>query len=195
MKKTKQDFQEEKVRLDKALQYLKELGYSQQEFANALNCTTSNISQMRGMSYDTKVSQDMVDLLKNYGINPEYIKGISNIMIDINGSKLECLEKITSDWKTVEGENNRYLHLCLDKNFYDFLLDVDYAKIVEESANLKISIDKLKEKYLTEENIQEYVLIPRNTFFEIITNHKKDRKFLSEIIDFSDYEDYLDANT
>ncbi|MBR3809520.1 MAG: hypothetical protein IKK46_04370 [Clostridia bacterium] len=128
-----------------------------------------------------------------FGINPDYLSGESDVMIDLNGSRLDYLEKIVESWQTLEGIQNKYLHFIMDANFYNFLIDVDLEKLKVHSEDLKERIKILKERHLKNENLKEYVLIPRNEFLEIVGEDKEKRAKFYEIIDTQEYEDVLET--
>lgn len=51
----------------------------------------------------------------------------------------------------------------------------------------------LKELYESSPSPEEFVLLPRNNFIEIIEDTIKKHKQVSEVLDFLKYETYLDA--
>ena len=81
----------------------------------------------------------------------------------------------------------------MDANFYNFLIDVDLEKLKVHSEDLKERIKILKERHLKNENLKEYVLIPRNEFLEIVGEDKEKRAKFYEIIDTQEYEDVLET--
>ena len=124
------------------------------------------------------------------------------MMLDIYGKQLLNLISFTNEkWDTVfrtstdENGNeitNRYLHFTMNKNFYDFLLDVDVAKMACKKgvSSLSDEISRLKELYDAEPDLQEYVVIPRNEFSEIVQEHAAERKQLEEVLNLMQYSDY-----
>lgn len=82
----------------------------------------------------------------------------------------------------------------MDKNFYNFLVEVDTARLAVDSgiSCLSDEIENLKELFSGEPDLQEYVLLPKNNFIEILEDNIRSRKSLNEIVSFSKYESYLD---
>lgn len=182
-----------KERYEKVFSYLKKQGFSQYKIAEMIDYDYTYINKIKKLKVEAS-DKVIKRLNEKFGINPDYLNGTSDIMIDINGSKLDSLEKIVNNWQTVEGKRNNYLHLIMDENFYKFLLDVDLEKLKEHSADLKERIDVLKARYSNTENLQEFVLVPRNEFMEIVSDNKKSRKHISELIDTIQYEDIIETS-
>lgn len=181
-----------KERYEKVFSYLKKQGFSQYKIAEMINYDYTYINKIKKLKVEAS-DKVITRLNEEFGINPDYLNGTSDIMIDINGSKLDSLEKIVNTWQTIEGERNKYLHLIMDENFYKFLLDVDLEKLKEHSEDLKERIDILKSRHSNAENLQEFVLIPRNEFIEIVTNDKSNRAKFHEYINTLEYEDIIDT--
>ena len=181
-----------KERYEKVFSYLKKQGFSQYKIAEMIDYDYTYINKIKKLKVEAS-DKVIKRLNEKFGINPSYLDGTSDIMIDINGSKLDSLEKIVNNWQTVEGKQNKYLHLIMDENFYKFLLDVDLEKLKEHSEDLKERIDVLKSRHSNTENLQEFVLVPRNEFMEIVSDSKKSRKHICELIDAIQYEDVLET--
>ena len=116
--------------------------------------------------------------IRKYNINPGYVRLNSDYMIDILGMKLSNFEAFVNSWdvvdKTTKDSNGKrivekYIHFTMDKNFYEFLIDVDKVhQVVKEGiSDLSGEIEQLKEIFSGEPELQEYVLIPRNVFINI----------------------------
>ena len=104
---------------------------------------------------------------------------------------LNSLEEIVDSWNTVEKGNKKYLHLVLDHNFYNFLLRVDIARLYsEETLSSFEEVKRLDDIHTSKPQLEEFVLIPRNNFIEIIQEFTTGRKKFAEIIDLSEHENY-----
>ena len=120
-------------------------------------------------------------------------------MLDIFSEKLSNLQCFTdNNWDTVvwSTPDTNYLHIKMDKHFYDFLIELDGAKskVDDGYSSLPEETERLKELYDTDEpELQEYVILPRNEFIEIITDSENNRKCLSEVINLFYYSDYPKA--
>ncbi len=91
---------------------------------------------------------------------------------------------------------NRYLHFTMNKNFYDFLIDIDVAKLACENgvSSLSDEISRIKELYDAEPDFQEFVVIPRNKFIEIVQECIDERKYLDEVLNIFQFSDYLNSD-
>lgn len=192
---TERDYlKEQRDRLSKVFIFLKTKGYEQKEIAVQIGSDSYEISQLKNGTRKYIPDYILDGLREHYQINPEYIRCNSDIMIDIQGTRLENLEKLVEDWDTVKKENNRYLHFTMDRNFYDFLLAVSKARLASDEgvSSLATEIKALSAIYNGKPDIQEFVLLPRNDFIEYLTDSKNAEKQLDEILDFSKMQDYLD---
>ena len=180
--------------LKAVLAYLKTQGFNQKEIAENCGSDPCAISHLKSGTLIHIPEDFLAALRENYHINPEYIRGTSDIMHDIQGTMLEYFEKVVTDWDSVAKGQNQYLHLRMDNNFYKFLLDVSEATLTEAEQSLatKIKIEELKKLHSGTSDIKEYVLIPRNNFVEYLMDEQNTEKQLSEILDPSKMLDYLD---
>ena len=194
---------EQRNRLKKVYEYLRLSGITQADLSKQLDVDESTLSHYVSDSSPHKISPSFLTKLhKKYNINPNYVYGSSDMMLDIYGKQLSNLISFTNEkWDTVfrtstdENGNeitNRYLHFTMNKNFYDFLLDVDVAKMACEKgvSSLSDEISRLKELYDAEPDLQEFVVIPRNEFTEIVQEHAAERKQLEEVLNLMQYSDY-----
>lgn len=181
-------------RLKEVLAYLKTQGFNQKEIAESCCLDSYDISHLKSGTLKHIPENFLAALRKKYHINPEYIRGTSNIMLDVQGTMLEYFEKVVTDWDSVAKGQNQYLHLRMDNNFYKFLLDVSEATLTEAEQSLatKIKIEELKKLHSGTSDIKEYVLIPRNNFVEYLMDEQNAEKQLSEILDLSKMLDYLE---
>lgn len=191
-------------RLKIILKLLNDHGITQAEIANSANIDPAALSRLK--SGKTKsIPANLVDTLqKRYYINPKYIYCTSDIMVDIMGKKLSALNDFVDSWDTVKkqgiinGENiiKDYLHFKMDKNLYDFLIEVNKAKLIVEEgfSSMYDEIENLKELYESDSKSQEYVVIPRNDFTNIVEEAARDIQYLNEIIDLTKHLIYLNES-
>ncbi len=184
----------QRERLKKVLNHLKEQGYLQKDIAAKTGTDTIYISHLKNGKVKIIPDSFLEKLREMFGINPDYIREKSNIMLDIHGTNLEHFEKIVDDWGTVTHGEKHYLHICMDSNFYNFLIDVDTARQAADQgvSSLQSEINALKQLHTGNPVIQEFVLIPRNNFVEIVSDTQKPRKELFEIIDPTAFTDGVD---
>lgn len=187
--------EQQRERLDTVLKYLKVNGVIQKEI-----CIQSDIDETALSSYKSGkikyIPSDFLNSLhENYGINPDYIRLKSNEMLDDKGSKYSNFEKVVDTWETVQSKNKSYLYIKMDRNFYDFLIEYDqYRKADEEGISTDDKIGELKAIYDGIPNIEEFVVLPRNVFFNILSDTKSKRKQLEEIITFSEHISLIEEN-
>lgn len=180
--------------LKAVLAYLKTQGFNQKEIAESCCLDPYDISHLKSGALKHIPENFLAALRKKYHINPEYIRGTSNIMLDVQGTMLNFFEKVVIEWDSVTKGQNQYLHLKMDNNFYKFLLDVSEATLAESEQSLatKAKIEELKKLRKGKSDIKEYVLIPRNNFVEYLMDEQNAEKQLSEILDPSKMLDYLE---
>lgn len=145
-----------------------------------------------------KIPEKLIEgLHKYYNVNPEYLKLKSEKPFDDTNFKLENFLNFVADWKVLRSrdKNDNYLHLVLDQNFYDFLIEFDRVKEVSEEGLLSIEDGKkvLDELYSSTPSLQEYVLIPCNNFLKIAEEASNSKQTLNEVLDMMDYLSYLDS--
>lgn len=198
---------EQRNRLKNVFDYLRLSGTTQADISKKLDIDESTLSHYISDSSPHKISSDFLTRLHEvYNINPDYVYGNSTMMLDIYGKQLSNLISFTNEkWDTVSRTSidqdgnettNHYLHFTMDKNFYDFLMDVDVAKLACENgvSSLSDEIFRLKELYEAEPNMQEFVVIPRNKFTEIVQEHTRSREQLEEVINILQFSDYPDED-
>ena len=86
------------------------------------------------------------------------------------------LKKIIEEWETVKGDGDEYLYLKMDKNFYDFLIEYDKFRKANDEGIPTGKIEELKAMYEGTPDIEEFVVLPRNVFFEIVRDTNKATK-------------------
>ncbi len=144
---------------------------------------------------------------KHYHINPNYLNGTSDVLLDGAGLLLEKFNSIFQKWSTVEKKytndkgvevSDTYLHLVMNECDYKFLQKVDHARFLQEqgmhSFDEELSICKT-ECNNTNSTECEYVLIPRNRFIEMIGVDQNNRKSFDSLIDLQPHSHYCDNET
>jgi len=192
------NLEKQRNRLKKVLKYLKEQGFSQAEIAKHSCYDETQIAHYKSGKIKNIPNQFLTELHEKYNINPQYIRLESNIMLDILGMKLINFEKFVDSWDTVIENNSddstqkKYLHFKMDKNFYDFLLNVDSLHLYNEDGILDFpeELENLKELFSGEPQLEEFVLLPKNVMYEIVEVAKRERKKFDEVIDIMLHENY-----
>lgn len=203
MSKSNATLDKQRKRFKKVLDYLKNQGISQQELANKCNLEPTQITSYKSGKIQFIPDEFLKEMQKHYNINPKYIRLTSERMFDIIRMKFSNFETFVDSWDTVEKlkinkdgtqEIKKYLHFKMDKNFYNFLVEVDTARLAVDAgiSCLSNEIENLNELFSGEPDLQEYVLLPKNNFIEILEDNIRSRKSLNEIVNFSKYESYLD---
>ena len=198
---------EQRNRLKNVFDYLRLNGTTQADISKKLDIDESTLSHYISDSSPHKISSDFLTRLHDeYNINPNYVYGSSTMMLDTYGKQLSNLISFTNEkWDTVSRtsidqdgneKTNRYLHFTMDKNFYDFLMDADVAKLACENgvSSLSDEISRLKELYEAKSEMQEFVVIPRNKFTEIVRDYTEKRKQLEDVIDILQFSDYPEGD-
>ena len=204
--------EKQRENLKNVFDYLKdEKGISQETVANTISndddmnngIDSTIISKYKTGKIQCTPDNFLSKLEKHYNINPQYVRGESEIMINPLGTKFSAFEHIVNSWDTVErtctdSNNNKeikkYLHLTMDRNFYDFLIEVDKTKLIVEDgwSSQEAEMERAKKLFLGKPNLEEFVIIPRNVFWEIVKEDKENRKNLQEVINTAMHTDYLD---
>ncbi len=139
-----------------------------------------------------EIPKEVIDALEEiYNVNPKYFDGITDSIFDDAKVDFITFGKIFKGWTTVrkEDRNESYIFLKMDANLYDFLSEYDFVSNLEknEQINVEAEYQILKDTYNNSDksDLQEYVLIPRNVFNEIVDDEKKKKKFFDEVLDLS----------
>lgn len=182
------------TRLREVLSALKKHGISQKAISVDCKISEDKLSRLKtGEKIKNIPDSFLEELQKNYHINPKYIRLESEHLWDIFDEKLDCFEKFVDSWETVAKEKNDYLQISMDPNFYKFLLGVDKAKLFAENDNvLAAEIERLANLYTPSSKSADYVVIPVEPFIDIIRTTKDEKKHLSELLDFLNYEDFIE---
>lgn len=187
-------------------QVLEKLTLSQQDILRALekekNITIDKANFSKIVNGKRKITEEIENALSElYGINPAFLEGKSNDMFLINQLSFQTFAQIFKEWKITEYDDpneeqcKQYLHLTMDKNLYDFLINFDKVNLLKEHGMecFNQEISKYKENFLQSgPQYEEYVLIPRNQFMQIpiVGIREHTRKKLQEILDLVEYKDY-----
>lgn len=186
----------QRSQLAKVFEYLKmrEKKNTQKEIAARTGVDEIYLSHLKSGVIKYIPNEFLINLNTAFNINPAYIRLESEFILDVTGTKLEHFEKFADSWDVVEKDSDRYLHFTMDRNFYDFLLEVEKARLATDEgiSSLDTEIKNLKELYSGSPNPEEFVLIPKNNFIEIVQESVYDHKKLSEVIDLLECKNYLD---
>lgn len=195
---------EQATRLSKVL---KDLNCSQSDIVSILKIDNVSIDSSRMSDYvngKRLLTKDVLNgLHMRYFINPKYLKGQSADMYDIPltilNYALSFIKEITitenpnRKRKLNNEKNEKYLHITMDKKYYEYLirlswLERNYENGASEYENF---LSGIKEKYINgDHETEEYVLLPKNVMFEITTNQLKNEKIFNELIDLSEHTNY-----
>lgn len=187
--------EEQNYRLCLVFDNLLKRGIKQVEVCNKLDIKEeSKISNMK--SGKLKISDEFLEgLHKHYNINPDYIRCNSDYMFDILFEKLNAFVKFVSSWDTVKKGDKNYLHFTMQQSFYDFLLSVDKARLIENNfSSFEKIINDIKQNFIEDSELTEFVVIPKNEFTQIVQSAVKNRKHFSEVIDILAYSDYINED-
>ena len=181
--------------LGSVLGFLKERGTTQKEVAEAIGTDEGTLSSLKSGKVKNVPKEILNALEEKYGINPYYLLGESERMFTCHLKELKHFEQFVKEWDTVERSGEKYLHLFLDKNFYDFLVEVNSIRLAEEEGILTASNQTRNSAHLHagDPKIQEFVLLPKNNFLEILRTVKEDKKKLDEVIDFIEHINYSES--
>lgn len=197
-------------RFDAVIKALEEKGLKHKDIAKAIKEKGYKISEpriSRIMRDDSNLTEGIILGLKEcYNINPQYLRGDSDIMI-MNGAEnvLDSLNCIFKDWNTVEKKyiqssgktvTESYLCFSMNRQLYDFLLKYNLIALLDmDEECLKSALETLKFIYDSQDKCEEeqYVLLPKNSLLEIIRDEKRNQKVFDEIIDTSEYQHFADG--
>ena len=184
------------IRFSNVLKALKNKGVSQPKIMDELELSfitdETYFSSIKSGKRKNIPDELIQSLHQKYNVNPGYLKMESNCIFDTNETKIESFMNIIDDWNVLKSDTNEYLHLTIDKNIVDLLIELYKVKKVTDDGISSFEQEKesLKELYDADPNPQEYVLIPRNNFIEIVTDTVEKEKYLHQVIDTALYSDY-----
>lgn len=192
--KDNQSLEEQRKRLGEALKFLKDRGKGQEKIAEEINMDAANLSRLKSGKVKKIPDEFLEKLQEKYDINPGYIRGTSDILLNSIGTKLKNFEGVVNSWDTVYKGENHYLHLQMDSKFYDFLVEYDKHRLADlKSFSIDDAVKKLEDIFADEPKIKEYVILPRNVFVDFAKEVKDKRKALAEILDPPDPENIPDT--
>ena len=199
-----------KMQSERLTSVLKDLNVTQAHIVRTLKSNASiSISPERMSDFVTGkriITDEVLNGLKmHFFINPKYIKGKSNDMYDIPETIINYAFLFAQEIVITENPNRvikdesgnsiteKYLHITMDKTFFDYLINLDTLMIANESNNMP-SLDKnieiLKELYKNSKHeYEEYVLLPQKTMFDIVKNPPPKRPPFPESIYTELYKD------
>jgi transcriptional regulator with XRE-family HTH domain len=185
----------QRERLKNVLGFLREKGTTQREVADAIGEGEETLSSWKSGKVKNIPPQIADVLEEKYEINPEYLFGTSEEMRTFHIKELRHFDQFVKGWNTVERSGKEYLHLHLDQNFYNFLIEVSSIRKIARDGFLLESEGIRNAAHLNggEPNIQEFVLLPKNNFLEILRSAKEDKEKLDDVIDFIEHIGYLEA--
>ena len=184
------------IRFSNVLKVLKNKGVSQRKIMDELELSfitdETYFSSIKSGKRKNIPDELIQSLHQKYNVNPGYLKMESNCIFDTNETKIESFMNIIDDWNVLKSDTNEYLHLTIDKNIVDLLFELYKVKKVTDDGISSFEQEKksLKELYDADPNPQEYVLIPRINFIEIVTDTVEKEKYLHQVIDAALYSDY-----
>lgn len=190
---------ETRKRLTAVLNALRKEGHTQEKIADELDINADNISGYK-IGKTKEIPDSFLDgLQEKYFINPGYIRGTSELMYDMQGFRLTHFEKFTDSWETVEQPvrtddgkiaSEKFICLTMNENFYNFLIAAEKARD-SASDGIGDEQEELRNQsviYSGESKRQEYLLIPRNNFPEMVEEFKRKKRTLEEVLDFSMFD-------
>ncbi|WP_026517640.1 hypothetical protein [Butyrivibrio sp. MC2021] len=189
------------TRFSTVLKALKNKGVSQRRIMDELDLSfitdETYFSSIKSGKRKNIPDELIKALHQKYNINPAYLKMESDCIFDTFEAKIESFMNVIDDWNVLKSDSNEYLHLTIDKNIVDLLIELYKVKKVTDDGISSFENEKesLKELYEAEPDPKEYVLIPRNNFIEIVTNTVEKEKYLHQVIDAALYSDYPSDET
>ena len=190
-------------RFSNVLDYLKSKGISNRE---VLDCyifeTNDNSILNRDDTYFSNIKAGKIKNIPNsliiflqnkYHINPDYLNLESSHMLDTTNENIKNFEKILREKNIVNGDNNKYLHVTIDKNLIDLLTSIiELDKYAKDNPSFDYEQERrnLIESFSNEPNPTEYVLLPRNYFSKIVKESKNKAEKVQDVINLIDYYDY-----
>lgn len=184
------------IRFSNVLKALKNKGVSQRKIMDELELSfitdETYISSIKSGKRKNIPDELIQSLHQKYNVNPGYLKMESDCIFDTNETKIESFMNIIDDWNVLKSDTNEYLHLTIDKNIVDLLIELYKVKKVTDDGISSFEQEKesLKELYDADPDPQEYVLIPRNNFIQIVTDTVEKEKYLHQVLDAALYSDY-----
>lgn len=185
-------------RFTNVLKLLKKKGITQKnnKWARFWFCSRWNLFSNLKSGKQTTIPKELIDALHvHYNINPEYLLLESDYPFDTAEIKLESFLNFVDDRNVLIGENDqKYLHLFLIEIF---MIEFNRATEITDEGFSTLELEKanLKELYLSKSCPEEFVLIPRNNFIEIVSDSIESHKHINSILNLLEYDTYLDAES
>lgn len=194
-----EEFQnKQKERLVEVIEYLKSIDITQKQICNATDISEQDLSHYKKKDGKIKVipNKFLEKLEETYSINIEFIRGTSKYMLNTRMLGFEHFEKFVDDWTTVKRKDNQYLYIEMEENFYNYLIDLDTLRKIEDMNQLKLEdeIKNLGKKYESDSVVREYVVLPKNNFIEIVQEYMEVEKTFNSLVSLSEYKDVLEEN-
>lgn len=184
---------QQRKRLKSVIDYLKANGTMQKTICIQTDITETALCSYKNGKIKYIPNEFLENLHERYGINPDYIRLKSKEMLDDKGEKYSHFEKVVDSWETAtkradNGEEKKYLYLKMDKNFYDFLIEYDTYRKAEDEGIPIGKIKELKAMYEGTPDIHEFVVLPKNTLFDIVSDTVEKDKKIEKLINFSEHK-------
>ena len=178
-----QSLEKQRERLNEVLNLLKGRGIKSTAIAAKTETDTIYVSHLKSGGVKM-IPDDFLDKLQDaYDINPGYIRGTSDIVFSPLCTGLRNFEAITKGWDTVSKGKHSYLHIRMDKNLYNFLVEYDNIRLAEmEGIATDSAVKDLKALHVAKPEIEEYVILPRNAFVKYVGEAKKTKQTLENVI-------------
>ena len=176
--------QAQKERLRIVLQVLKNIGNKQADVAAAIDLTPQDLTHLKGNSKNINITDGILDRLhKAFFVNPEYIRGTSDIMFDTTGLMISAFEKIVRDSSVVTDNDTEYLRVTMDENFYKILIEMSKLNVFGQNGivDYEACIKEIRELHKTKPNYQDFVILPRSNHLEILETTERREQCLSEV--------------
>lgn len=131
-----------------------------------------------------------------YNINPNYLLGVSDVMLDKLDDDFKVFSSLVKDWTLIresigtDEKESVYLQLTMDKVLFDFLVKVGSANELKEKGlqSYNEKFQKHKEEYNSkkqeETEYADYILLPKKVLKEILVVGTKNEEIM-ELIDYS----------
>lgn len=200
----------QRERLKEVFKYLKFNGITQREIAEKTNRDTTALSSYLSGKIKHIPNEFLEKLREFYDIDSKYIRLESEYMKilddkEIRENELPNMQHFVKKWDFIDGTTRnlegqqtkeKLLHLILDKNYIDFLIDLKEKIQMESKGGVYDISDEMKERMKAlksaEHKYQEFVLVPRNIFIDIAEESAHRNKSFRELIDCSVYAAYYE---
>lgn len=158
-----------------------------------IDITESQFSKFKS-GENKKIPKELIRELHNkFGVNPDYFQMKTDIPFYTMEFQQRQFESLVSNYKVAKGKEMNCLLLNMDERFYEYLLEYEKIKSVDESI---IEFDKAKSDLQNlyssfEKENAEYVLIPRKYLKEIVQSDMNNID-IEAILNLDEIEDCID---